>query len=132
MVDYASPTCQRDRDTAPFSELFDTRVCYSGISFVYQFSGILASGFTPIIATALLRQHEGQDWLLAAYLLIVGVISALSRMVPARDCPSGHHETVGAACDGKAERVKLESDCVRRSVACPGPHNPKGTAVSRC
>ena len=78
MLDYASPTCERDRDAALFSALFDMRVRYSGISFVYQFSGILASGFTPIIATALLWQHEGQHWLLAAYLLIVGVISALS------------------------------------------------------
>jgi MHS family shikimate/dehydroshikimate transporter-like MFS transporter len=31
---------------ALFSELFDTRVRYTGISFVYQFSGIFASGLT--------------------------------------------------------------------------------------
>ncbi len=41
-------------EAALFSELFDTRVRYTGISFVYQFSGIFASGLTPIIATALL------------------------------------------------------------------------------
>ncbi len=60
-----------------FSELFDARVRYSGISFVYQFSGIFASGLTPIIATALLRQDDGQPWLVASYMLVVGVISAL-------------------------------------------------------
>jgi MHS family shikimate/dehydroshikimate transporter-like MFS transporter len=65
-------------EAALFSELFDTRVRYSGISFVYQFSGIFASGLTPIIATALLRQNDGQPWLVATYMLIVGVISALS------------------------------------------------------
>ena len=63
-------------EAALFSELFDTRVRYSGISFVYQFSGIFASGLTPIIATALLKQGEGQPWLIAGYMLVVGLISA--------------------------------------------------------
>ena len=65
-------------EAALFSELFDTRVRYSGISFVYQFSGIFASGLTPIIATALLKQNDGQPWLVATYMLIVGLISTLS------------------------------------------------------
>jgi len=60
---------------ALFSELFETRVRYSGISFVYQFSGIFASGLTPIIATALLKEGGGQPWLIAAYMLVVGLIS---------------------------------------------------------
>jgi len=63
-------------EAALFSELFDTRVRYSGISFVYQFSGIFASGLTPIIATALLKEGDGQPWLIAGYMLIVGLISA--------------------------------------------------------
>jgi MHS family metabolite:H+ symporter-like MFS transporter len=63
-------------EAALFSELFDTRVRYSGISFVYQFSGIFASGLTPIIATALLKQGDGQPWLIAGYMLVVGLISA--------------------------------------------------------
>ena len=63
---------------ALFAELFDTRVRYSGISFVYQFSGIFASGLTPIIATALLAEGNGQPWLIAGYMLIVGAISTAS------------------------------------------------------
>ncbi len=51
-------------EAALFSELFDTRVRYTGISFVYQFSGIFASGLTPIIATALLPLGGGQPWLI--------------------------------------------------------------------
>src|SRR5690606_16866774 len=39
-------------EAALFCELFDTDVRYTGISFVYQFSGIFASGITPMIATA--------------------------------------------------------------------------------
>ena len=55
------------------AELFDARVRYSGISFVYQFSGIFASGITPIIATALLAQGGGQPWLICAYVMFAAV-----------------------------------------------------------
>ena len=65
-------------EAALFSELFDTRVRYTGISFVYQFSGIFASGLTPIIATALLPLGGNQPWLICGYVLIVSLISALS------------------------------------------------------
>jgi MFS transporter, MHS family, shikimate and dehydroshikimate transport protein len=63
---------------ALFSELFDTRVRYTGISFVYQFSGIFASGLTPIIATALLPLGDNKPWLICLYVLVVSMISALS------------------------------------------------------
>ena len=63
---------------ALFSELFDTRVRYTGISFVYQFSGIFASGLTPIIATALLPMGGGQPWLICLYVLFASLVSALS------------------------------------------------------
>ncbi len=63
---------------ALFSELFDTRVRYTGISFVYQFSGIYASGLTPIVATALLAYGGGKPWLICLYVLAVSIVSALS------------------------------------------------------
>lgn len=63
---------------ALFSELFDTRVRYSGVSFVYQFSGIFASGLTPIIATELLRIGDKAPWYLCIYVLVVSLISAVS------------------------------------------------------
>jgi len=65
-------------EAALFCELFDTDVRYTGISFVYQFSGIFASGITPMIATALLHANGGSPWLVVAYTIIVGIISALS------------------------------------------------------
>ncbi len=65
-------------EAALFSELFDTRVRYTGVSFVYQFSGIFASGLTPIIATALLPLGGGKPWLICLYVLVVSMISALS------------------------------------------------------
>jgi metabolite-proton symporter len=64
-------------EAALFAELFDAKVRYSGISFVYQFSGIFASGITPLIATALLAQGNGTPWLICAYVLFAGVVSAV-------------------------------------------------------
>jgi MHS family shikimate/dehydroshikimate transporter-like MFS transporter len=65
-------------EAALFCELFDTKVRYTGISFVYQFSGIFASGITPLIATALLKMNGGQPWLIVAYTIFAGVVSAFS------------------------------------------------------
>ncbi|MGE8685660.1 MAG: MFS transporter [Achromobacter sp.] len=63
-------------EAALFCELFDAKVRYTGISFVYQFSGIFASGITPIIATALLKTGGGEPWLICLYVLFSGVVSA--------------------------------------------------------
>jgi MFS transporter, MHS family, shikimate and dehydroshikimate transport protein len=58
-----------------WSELFDTRVRYSGLSFVYQFSGIFASGLTPLIATALLSYADGEPWLVGGYMMFAAILS---------------------------------------------------------
>ena len=63
---------------ALFCDLFDAEVRYSGISFVYQFSGIFASGITPIIATALPKSGGGEPWQICMYVLFAGVVSAVS------------------------------------------------------
>jgi len=63
-------------EAAMFCELFDAKVRYTGISFVYQFSGIFASGLTPIIATALMRSSDGQPWTTCLYVLFAGAVSA--------------------------------------------------------
>jgi len=65
-------------EAALFCELFDTRVRYSGISVVYQVSGIVSSSITPLIATTLLHGGNDQPWLIATYMLIIGLISATS------------------------------------------------------
>lgn len=67
-------------EAALFAELFDTRVRYTGISFVYQFSGIFASGLTPIIATALLKYGNGDTTTICAYAAFAGLVSALSAL----------------------------------------------------
>jgi MHS family metabolite:H+ symporter-like MFS transporter len=63
-------------EAALFCDLFDAKVRYTGISFVYQFSGIFASGITPIIATALLKSGGGEPWQVCLYVVFAGAVSA--------------------------------------------------------
>jgi MFS transporter, MHS family, shikimate and dehydroshikimate transport protein len=65
-------------ESALFCELFDTRVRYTGISTVYQVSGIVSSSITPLIATTLLAANGGQPWYIALYIFFVGMVSAVS------------------------------------------------------
>jgi metabolite-proton symporter len=68
-------------EAALFCDLFKPQVRYTGISFVYQFSGIFASGLTPIIATALLQAYGPQGgWAIALYCVFAGFVSGLSAL----------------------------------------------------
>lgn len=63
-------------EAALFCDLFDAKVRYTGISFVYQFSGIFASGLTPLIATYLLKTGGGEPWHIVGYVIVSGLVSA--------------------------------------------------------
>lgn len=68
-------------EAALFCDLFGPQVRYTGISFVYQFSGIFASGLTPIIAAALLQTYGANGgWAIASYCVFAGIVSALSAL----------------------------------------------------
>ena len=58
-----------------FAELFAARVRYTGISVVYQLSGIVASGLTPLLLTELLNGAHGGVSLIVIYFLVIGAIS---------------------------------------------------------
>lgn len=58
-----------------YSELFGTKVRLSGASIGYQIGAILAGGFSPMIATALLAKFDGASWPISTYLIGLGVIS---------------------------------------------------------
>ncbi|WP_265445194.1 MFS transporter [Flexivirga meconopsidis] len=64
-----------------FAELFPVRVRYSGISVVYQMSGIFASGLTPLVLTWLLDRAGGGTGLLIGYFLLTGVVSAICTLL---------------------------------------------------
>jgi hypothetical protein len=61
-----------------FSELFGTRVRYSGASLGYQLASPLAGGLAPLIATALLVQTDGKPWPVALYLIGMAAITIVS------------------------------------------------------
>lgn len=57
-----------------FTQLFRTRVRYTGLSAAYQLSSILG-GFTPLIALALLRWADGSYVWVALYLAAIAAVS---------------------------------------------------------
>jgi MFS family permease len=61
-----------------FSELFGTRVRYSGASLGYQLASPLAGGLAPLIATVLLDWSDGKPWPVAVYLLGMSAITLVS------------------------------------------------------
>ena len=83
-------------EAALFADLFDARVRYTGISFVYQFSGIFASGLTPIIATLLIDRGDGSPWWLCAYVVFAALVSMFCAMA-IRSEPVGTAATTNPA-----------------------------------
>lgn len=61
-----------------YSALYPTSTRYTGLSFVYQVSGIYASGVTPMILTALIAACGGAPWLACGYLVVTAVISVVA------------------------------------------------------
>ena len=61
---------------AYFSELFGTRVRYSGASLGYQLASVLAGGLSPLIAVALLASYGYPA--VAAYMAIMALITVVS------------------------------------------------------
>lgn len=64
-----------------YAQLSPVRLRYTGMSFVYQFSGIYASGLTPLIVTALLEAGGGAPWLASGYLVLTGLIGATATLL---------------------------------------------------
>jgi MHS family shikimate/dehydroshikimate transporter-like MFS transporter len=64
-----------------FSELFGTRVRYSGASLGYQLASPLAGGLAPLIATKLLQWSGGAPWPVALYLVGMALITLVSVML---------------------------------------------------
>ena len=63
---------------AYFSELFGTRVRYSGASIGYQLASVVGGGLSPLIATSLLALASGHWWLIALYTSAMALITIVS------------------------------------------------------
>ncbi len=71
-----------------FSELFDTRVRYSGASLGSQLASVIAGGLSPFIATALLPYGRGA---LASYLVAMALVTIVSVLLASET----RHQTLG-------------------------------------
>ncbi len=98
-----------------WSELFDTRVRYTGIGSVYQFSGIYASGLTPLIGAAMIQYTGGQPWAFSAYMVGVALIS----LVIVAFMPETYHKDI----------YPTGSDTVSSAQAEPAPGRSGGSIV---
>ena len=63
-----------------YASLFPTRIRYTGLSTVYQLSGVYASGLTPLILTALIAATGGSPWLACGYLVVTAAISVAATL----------------------------------------------------
>ncbi|MED7950998.1 MFS transporter [Kitasatospora sp. NPDC001574] len=83
-----------------FSELFATRMRYSGASIGAQFASVAAGAPAPLIATALLKDH-GSSTPISVYVAIAAVITVLAvlcgRETRGHDLAEAEEETSGDA-----------------------------------
>jgi MFS transporter, MHS family, shikimate and dehydroshikimate transport protein len=77
---------------AYFSELFGTRVRYSGASLGYQLASVFAGGFAPLIATALLAANGGDPTLVALYMMGLGLITVVATLFAKETLHKDLHE----------------------------------------
>jgi MFS family permease len=71
-----------------FSELFGTRVRYSGASLGYQLASPFAGGLAPLIAAALLQSTGGAPWPVALYLAASALLTLLCVILAAETSSS--------------------------------------------
>lgn len=60
------------------SELFGTRVRYTGASLGYQLASPLSGGIAPLVATALLAWSGGDPWPVGVYLMGMAAVTVMS------------------------------------------------------
>lgn len=60
------------------SELFKTRVRYSGAAIAYHLSAAFSGGLAPLIATGLVLWTNGKPWPVAVYIIIMTLITFFS------------------------------------------------------
>ncbi|HEX4986418.1 MAG TPA: MFS transporter [Burkholderiales bacterium] len=63
---------------AYFAELFGPKLRYSGFAAARELGSILAGGPAPFLATWLLLQGNGEPWLVAAYMVVLALLTVLA------------------------------------------------------
>jgi len=65
---------------AIMTEMFPTRMRYSGVSLGYQVTGIVAGSWAPLIGTALLRAYDGWQ-AIAFYISAAAAVSLVAALL---------------------------------------------------
>ena len=60
------------------SELFGTKVRYSGVSLGYNLASIFAGALSPLIATWLMTEFKPETWPISVYMIILALITLVS------------------------------------------------------
>jgi metabolite-proton symporter len=60
------------------SELFGTKVRYSGVSLGYNLASIFAGALSPLIATWLMTTYRPETWPISVYMIILAVITVVA------------------------------------------------------
>lgn len=60
-----------------YASLYPARIRYTGLSTVYQLSGVYASGLTPLVLTTLIAATNQSPWLACTYLVVTALISVV-------------------------------------------------------
>ncbi|MGW7257390.1 MFS transporter [Streptomyces sp. NPDC054834] len=80
-----------------FAALFPAEVRYTGMSFVYQVSGIFTSGVTPLLMSVLPAAGHGTPWIACGYLVLTAAVSVwATRRLRECDLYIGTGVTAGA------------------------------------
>lgn len=79
-----------------FTEAFDVRVRYTGMSLGLTLGTVLGAAFVPIIFTELLA-ISGSYWPIAVYVAVVGLISAIATTLLKTSDPSKASESAAAS-----------------------------------
>jgi MHS family shikimate/dehydroshikimate transporter-like MFS transporter len=88
-----------------FSELFNTRVRYTGASFGAQMSTIFAGGLAPFIAVTLLNRAGGA-WPVAVYLIALAVVTVVSVLLAPE---TAHRNISDGGSSGNIARYDFKS-----------------------
>jgi MHS family shikimate/dehydroshikimate transporter-like MFS transporter len=108
---------------AYFSELFGTKVRYSGASIGYQLASVFGGGFAPLIAAALLAAGGGKPTLVALYMVGISVITVVATAMAPETYRTEIDERAAAATEereprftreGADERVRPRTHAVNR------------------
>jgi MFS transporter, MHS family, shikimate and dehydroshikimate transport protein len=60
------------------SELFGTKVRYSGVSLGYNLASIFAGALSPLIATGLMTAYAPETWPISVYMIVLAIITIVS------------------------------------------------------